>query len=143
MGRSITIPSAAITIYIDDKIIGFATSISYERDLGIKVIYGVDDPLPQEIAITGPYSIRGSIAGVCIMGPGDQNSLITHANTIGEYFNQKYATLEVKNRFNVTTQFKITNCIFHRDTWQADSRSTTKFSANFTGMFLQPLVSNG
>ena len=139
MGQSITIPSAAITVYVDNQIIGFATTISYNRDLGIKTIYAIDDPTPQEIAITGPYTITGSLSGFAVISSQDHNRLLVHANTISEYFNQKYATIEVKNRTNSTVQFKITNCIFHSDSWSTEAKGIGQWRASFTGMFLQPI----
>lgn len=141
MSRSASIPSANISIFVDNQVVGFATSINYSRDIGVKTIYAIDDPTPQEIAITGPYTITGALSGIAIVNPQDHNKLFVHASTISEYFNQKYATVEVKDRVNNTTLFKITNCIFHSDSWSTEAKGIAQWQVRFTGMFLQPLAS--
>lgn len=144
MAQNYTIASAACRLYINGKIIGAATSITYTRDQGVRPIYGIDNPLAQEIAITGPYSVRGALSGLKVRFTGGLDGLgIINASTLQEYFNQNYCTIELVDRKLNRTIGKIDKAIFNVDSVSAAAKDFVTVSAQFIGTFLSTEISPG
>ncbi len=142
MSQNSVITGAAVRLMVNGKVIGIGTSINYQRDQGIKPIYGIDITVPQELAITGPYSVRGSISGLRTRDSGGFDGLqVINASTLADYFNQKYCVLELIDRKTGITFAKIDKVMFNSDSLQVNARSTVTISASFIGTFLTTEIS--
>jgi hypothetical protein len=134
---------AGVKLLINNKVVGFATGITITREQGVRPIYGIDDPTPQEIAITGPYKVDGSLTGLYLSEITNPNMAgIINAATLQQYFDQKYCTIQIVNRKNGIIMAKIENVVFHSDSWRLEARAISTFSANFIGKFLQVVNPN-
>lgn len=143
MAQQSIITGAAVRLLVNGKVIGIGTSISIQRDQGVKPIYGIDIPTAQEIAITGPYTVNGSIAGLRTRDTGGFDGLqIINAATLSDYFNQNYCTLELVDRKTNLTIAKVDRVIFGSDSLQVSSKAVVTISASFVGTFLSTEISN-
>lgn len=138
------IPAAACRILVNNQNVGYATSIVYQRSQGVRVIYGIDDPLPQEIAITGPYSIQGQITGFRSRAGGGFDGLrAVNASSLTDYFNQNYSVIEIYDRGTGQLIGKVDKAIFHVDSVNITSKGLITLNANFVGTFLTTITSVG
>lgn len=143
MAQNSIITGAAVRLLVNGKIIGVGTSISIQREQGVRPIYGIDIPTPQEIAITGPYSVKGSITGLRTRDTGGFDGLqIVNASTLSDYFNQNYCMLELVDRKTNLTIAKVDRVIFGSDSIQVSARAVVTISASFIGTFLSTEISN-
>jgi len=142
MSQNSIITGAAIRLLVNGKVIGVGTSINYQRDQGIKPIYGIDIAVPQELAITGPYMVRGSINGLRTRETGGFDGLqVVNASTLADYFNQKYCVIELVDRKTGITIAKIDKVMFNSDSMQVSARAVTTITASFIGTFLSTEIS--
>lgn len=142
MPQNDVIQGAAVKLLINGKVVGIGTSISYQRDQGAKFIYGIDDPVAKEVAITGPYSIKGQITGLRTRSSGGFDGLqVINASTVSDYFNQQYCVLELVDRKTGVTFAKINKVIFNSDSLQVSAKSVVTISASFMGTFMTNEVS--
>ncbi len=143
MAQNDIISGAAVRLVVNGKIIGVGTSVSINRDQGVKAIYGIDVVTPQELATTGPYSVRGSITGLRTRSTGGFDGLqVINASTLADYFNQKYCTLELIDRKTNVVFAKVDRVIFNSDSLQVSAKSVVTISASFIGTFLTNEVSS-
>lgn len=143
MSQSSIITGASCRLIINGKIFGAATSISVQRDQGVKPIIGIDSPIPQEIAPTGPFLVKGQITGLRTRdNRGFDGLQIVNASSIQDYFNQKYCTIELVDRKTNITIAKIHKCIFHTDSFQVSARQIVTITASFTGTFMSTEISS-
>lgn len=137
MSQASVIVGAAVRLLVNGKVIGVGTSVTITRDQGVKPIFGIDSVLAQEMAITGPYRVSGSITGLRTRDTGGFDGLqVINASTLSDYFNQKYCVLELIDRKTGVTFAKVTKVIFHSDTLQVSARAPLSISASFIGDFL-------
>lgn len=137
MSQADIVTSAACRLLINGKVIGVSTAISYMRDQGVKATYGIDSPIAQEIAITGPYMVRGFINGLRTRSTAGFDGLqIVNASTLSDYFNQKYCTIELVDRKTNITFAKIEKVIFNADSVQVSARNVIIVNASFIGTWL-------
>ena len=142
MSQADIVTGSAVRLLVNGKVIGIGTSFSYQRDQGIKAIYGVDIVTPQELAVTGPYIVRGQINGLRTRASGGFDGLqIVNASTLADYFNQKYCTIEIFDRKTNITLAKIDRVLFNSDTMQIQARQVVTISATFIGTFLSTEIS--
>lgn len=142
MSQADVVTGAAVKLLVNGKVVGIGTSISIQRDQGVKPIYGIDVVTPQELAITGPYSVRGSITGLYTRSAGGFDGLqAINASTITDYFNQNYCVLELIDRKTGTSIAKITSVIFNSDSFQVSAKAVMSISGSFMGVFLATAVS--
>ena len=142
MAQNDIMAGAAVRLLVNGKIIGVGTSVQISREQGIKPIYGVDVVTPQELATTGPYTVRGSITGLRTRSSGGFDGLqVVNASTLGDYFNQKYCTLELVDRKTNTVFAKVDRVLFNSDTIQVSAKTVVTISATFVGTFLTNEIS--
>jgi len=131
------IVGAAVRLLVNGKVIGVGTSVSIQRDQGVKPIFGIDTPVAQEIAITGPYTVRGQITGLRTRTTAGFDGLqVINASTLSDYFNQKYCTLELVDRKTNIVFAKVSKVIFNSDTMQVNARTVVTITASFIGTYL-------
>jgi hypothetical protein len=127
---------ASTRVVVNSKIVGFATDVSIRRSQGVKAIYGVDVVTPQEIAVTGPYSVTGTMAGLRVRDIGGHDGFgIVNASTVQDMLNQKYCVLELVDRANNVTYARVVGVIFDRDSITSSSKNLNTFNASFQGLF--------
>lgn len=85
---------ARCVLRVNSKIIGFATSISWEIKTSAMDIITIDDYLPYEIA-PQRIEITGSISGFRIPGSGPSYSLIQ--SDVISFLHQRYIDIEVRD----------------------------------------------
>lgn len=85
---------ARTTLKINDKIVGFATSISWNIETTVSEIRAIDEYVPLELA-PRYVTVSGSIGGLMIPGTGPSNENI-QSNVIN-FLQQKYMTIEVRD----------------------------------------------
>jgi hypothetical protein len=133
---------ACCKVMVNGKLIGVATSVSIQREVGVKPLMGVDNPLPQELAVTGPYLVRGQINGLRTRSTGGFDGLqLINVSTLNDYFNQKYITIELVDRKTNTTFAKVNSAIFTADSIQAVARQPITISGSFIGTFMTTEIS--
>jgi hypothetical protein len=131
------IAGAAVRVVLNGKIVGFATSISVTRDQGVKPIYGIDQVNPQEIAVSGPYSVGGSLDGFRVRNFGGYDGFgVINASSMNDMFYQKSAVLELVDRKTNITFARIVGVIFHQDSFTVTNKAVITFSARFTGTYM-------
>lgn len=142
MGQMDIMTGAACRLLVNGKLIGVSTAITIQRDQGVKAIYGVDSPVAQEIAVTGPYTVRGSITGLRTRSSGGFDGLqIVNSSTLADYFNQKYCVIELVDRKTNVTFAKVNKVIFNSDSIQVSARQVITINASFIGTFLTTEIS--
>lgn len=131
------ISGAACRLLVNNQPMGTITAISYRRSQGFRPIYGIDDPLPQEIAITGRYMVEGRIQGLRTrFGRGFDGAGIVNASSIADYFNQKLCVIELYDRASGQLIGRIEKVLFHSDTVTVSARGVINIDASFIGTFL-------
>lgn len=134
---------AGIVVKVNGHVVGFATDISYTRNLGIKPIYGIDSPFIREIAVTGPYQVSGTLSGFRLRDSGGLDGLaIMNASNVDDYFQQKYVFLEIIDRLSGASIGVISQAMFITDTWTINARNPVTFNASFIGVFIQNELSD-
>lgn len=142
MAQADVMTGACVRLLVNGKVVGVGTSITIQRDLGVKPIIGIDQVTPQEIAVTGPYIVRGQITGLRTRATAGFDGLqIINASTLGDYFNQKYVTLELVDRKTNITFAKVNKVIFNTDTMTVQARQVVTITASFIGTFLTTEIS--
>lgn len=130
------ITGASTKVVVNGKVVGFATNVNINRSQGVKPIMGIDVITPQEIAVTGPYSVTGSMGGFQVRSIGGPDGFgIVNASTVQDLLNQRYCVLELIDRANNTTYARVVGVIFDRDSISVSTKGVNTFTANFTGMF--------
>lgn len=133
---------AGIKLIINGSVVGFATGLQFTRTTNTKYIYGIDSPVPQEIAKT-TYSVQGSLTGFRLRDSGGLDGYgIMNESTIAAFFNFKYATIEVVDRLTNKTMLTIQKVVFDNDSWNIQTKQIITFNANFKGTFIQTEVSD-
>jgi hypothetical protein len=136
------IAGAAVKLVVNGKVIGIGTSVSVQRDQGVKPQYGIDTPVAQEISIVGPYTVRGSIAGLRTRSSGGFDGLrIVNSSTLADYFNQHYCVIELVDRVTGVTFAKIDKVIFNSDSLQVSAKSVVTINASFIGTYMANEIS--
>lgn len=134
---------AGIVVKVNGNVVGYATSIQYNRQLGVKPIYGIDSPFIREIGITGPYQVTGTMAGFRLRDSGGlEGQAVMNASNPDDYFNQKYVSLEIIDRLSGASIGIISQAIFLADSWNIDARNPVTFSASFIGVFINNELSD-
>lgn len=142
MSQADVMVGACVKLLVNGKVIGVGTSVSIQRDQGVKAIYGIDSATAQEIAVTGPYTVRGQISGLRTRSSGGFDGLqIVNSSTLSDYFNQKYCTLELIDRKTNITFAKVNKVIFNADSLQVSVKQVVTINASFIGTFLTTEIS--
>lgn len=142
MSQADVMTGAACRLLVNGKVIGVGTSITIQRDQGVKAIYGVDSPVAQELAVTGPYTVRGQINGLRTRSSGGFDGLqVVNSSTLADYFNQKYVVIELVDRKTNVTFAKVNKVIFNADSIQVSARQVIQINASFIGTFLTTEIS--
>ena len=133
---------AGVKLIINGSIVGFATGLSFTRQSNSKFIYGIDSPIPQEIALT-TYGVQGTLTGIRVRdGGGLDGPGIMDLSTVSKFFNFKYCNIEVVDRATNKTIYTIQKSVFDSDSWSIQAKSIITFSANFKGTFVKSEVSD-
>lgn len=138
------IAGAACRILVNGRPIGIANSISIQRQQTVKPIYGIDVMLPQEIAITGPYAVRGQISGFRTRYTKGWDGLgVVNASTVENLLNQLYCQLEIYDRASGELIAKVDKVLFYVDNIQVGARGLMTISAQFMGVFMSTPLTPG
>jgi len=142
MSQADIMTGAACRLLVNGKVIGVGTSITIQRNLGVKPIVGIDSVTPQELAITGPYTVTGTITALRTRSTGGFDGLqVINASSLSDYFNKKYCTIELVDRKTNITFAKVNKVIFNADTMQINARQVITITASFIGTFLTTEIS--
>jgi hypothetical protein len=129
---------AGVVVKINGNVVGFATSITYQRTVGAKVITGIDSPFAAEIALAGPYQCTGTMSGFRMRGSGGLDGAhIMNASSVSDYFNQQYVSIEIIDRLSGASIVTIYQAMFIADSWSMNAKDIISFTANFIGIFMQ------
>ena len=133
VSQPVTLSSAAVAIYINDKPYNQAQSISWNISWGVKEIWGIDSPFPQEIA-DGRASISIRIQAVAIdyNQGGMQNYNAT--TLIGDILQAPYSALRVVNRKNGDTLLYVPNCRVSDESIDSTVKQSVKYSFTLKGL---------
>lgn len=128
---------AGIVVKINGNVVGFATDIQYNRQLGVKTIYGIDSPFIREIGITGPYQVTGTLSGFRLRDSGGlEGQAIMNASNVDDYFQQKYVSMEIIDILSGAAIGLISQALFISDSWTINARNPVTFNAQFIGVFI-------
>lgn len=142
--QQLLIAASACAVKINNTVIGYATSVQITKSQGMKVIHGIDNPFPQEIAITGPYMVQGTISGFRSRIQGGWEHLrAVNASTIKDYFNQHYVTLEILDRATGELIARVDKALFTTDSISVGARGVVTMDASFVGHFWTTPLSVG
>lgn len=137
MGLQQTQVGSGIVVKVNGNVVGYATSIQYNRSIGVRPIYGIDSPFIREIGITGPYQVTGTLSGFRLRDSGGlEGQAIMNASNPDDYFNQKYVSLEIIDRLSGSAIGTISQAIFVSDSWTISAKAPVTFSAQFIGVFI-------
>lgn len=127
---------ASLRIYINGKVIGFATGFSFQRSQGIKKNYELDNPYPAEIQPTR-YDVSGTLLGIRLRHiDGLSSSAALDINTAQAIFSQTYVTIEMVDRLTGVRIWSITGAMFNNESWSISNKGQVTFSASFIGTFM-------
>jgi hypothetical protein len=143
MGNTQVIQSGAgVRVSINGSVVGFATSLSFTRTTSTKVIYGIDSPVPAEIAPT-VYSVQGNLSGFRLRDSGGLDGTgIMNVSSVYAFFAQKYCTIEVVDILTNVTMYQFNKVIFDQDSWNISTKQLVTFSASFKAVFVQNEVTS-
>jgi hypothetical protein len=148
MSKLISAPELKLRINGVDA--GYVTSIVYRVTQGQKEIFGVDSPMPQEIAQgAGPVIVQGSITvlrpkgaspeawGIMtsrsgnngVIDTGDRNSSVAGAGA--------YSVVEILDRETDNLLIRITYVMFGIQEWRVQARQVMTGSIGFTGVIAE------
>lgn len=129
---------SGVVVKINGNVVGFATSISYQRSVGARVITGIDSPFAAEIALAGPYTVTGTMSGFRMRGSGGlEGSNTMNAASPSAYFNQQYVSIEIIDILSGASIVTIYQAMFVNDSWSMTAKDVITFSASFIGIFMQ------
>lgn len=133
MALSPLISSAKGLVYINGKKFAWATDFSWQSTTTNHIIRGIDEIMPVEIAPT----ICGVKGSVSVLRPIKSGGLEGIEATAVQYKlpQQKYITIELKERVYGTTLFRCDQAMVSEQNWSLMSKSVLRGSFTFDGMF--------
>ena len=142
-GPSLVLKVETLTMPGEEKIVGFADSISFTSIQGQRAIYVVDSPFPQEISQgAAPSFCRGTIS--CYLPKGttmESAGLVPYRLTKGgkNYLaTSEYIKLKLYDRITDALVYAIDNCKVSQYTVTVQARAVIKVSLMFEGMYISP-----
>jgi hypothetical protein len=132
MSKSISLAGASLKIFINNRVFGIASSISWESDAGRRAIYGLDQITPFELA-PGQNRITGRIECLRIRQDGglEGRGVTVHDD---KQLLEKYISIIVIDRLTDTVVLRVDNAAVNRQSWQVENRNLLRGSFEFEGL---------
>ena len=136
-----------IKVYLNSKLVGFASALDYSIAQGGKAIFTVDSPFPQELAQgAAPSFIQGTMTVYRIYEESPESQGLIAPRTVNSAGQEtsnpfetslgaaKYSTLELKDRTTENTILKAEYVMFNNQQWSIQPRGLVQGSLSFTGI---------
>ena len=147
-----------LRLFINERLIGYATGLRYTVTQGQKPIYGVDSPVPQEIAQgAGPSILDGSITVYrpkdsspeksAIMTPRTSRLGISEDGKLGGFLpngkeapgsfalgSGRYSTIRIEDRLTGKTIMQAYYVMFGSQSWTIGERQVVQGVLTFQGI---------
>jgi len=133
MPRPRLVVAARINCYINGKLIGRVSGITWNSITPHKEARGVDDPFVQEYMPT-TLSVGGTITLLRLIGDGGAQGIgISVPQSVVS--KEKYFTMVLVERETDTTIFRMIGGICHGEVWQAQAKGVLSGTVNFSGTY--------
>lgn len=132
MSKSTVVTTAEVVCYINGKAIGRVTSFRWSSDTPKKVINGIDNPQPYELAPTNAIC-QGSVGILRTRGDGGIEALGMAAHS-SQLTNEKYWTLTLIDRVTDTLLFRADYCSCTNQSWELAEKSIVRGTVNFSAL---------
>lgn len=141
MAQSIVLKGADIKVYLNDELIPEIQKISYNLNYGEQEIYGIDQPFPQEIAVT-KVSVNGSVSGFKTKYSGGLQAKALRP-LIFDVMNAPYISLKIVDRSTGEDIMFIPSIKVTDETLGAAAKGIVNLSFKFKGIMpFNPLDRN-
>jgi len=141
MAKALTLRGAATVLSLNGQKVGYVTAFSYDVDYGKRAIYGIDSPLPQELA-PGPQRVTGTMAVVRISGSGGPEGgglVAPQAFAMGGdgsgVLSEKYIHILLTDRINGMTVFEAERATITRQSWSVSAKGLMTGSLAFEAFY--------
>lgn len=129
--------AASIRIYINDTPIGWAQSLTINRNYRLKDVKEIDNPFTVEFMPTS-YSVTGTISGFRLRDSADFDGFnLTKSGDSRQFLGQNYAVIEVRDRLSGKTLAKISKVLMDSDQINITSRAPVIINGTYRGVFVE------
>lgn len=121
-----------VVIYINGQRWGRAISLEYTSESQHRMIEGIDEIMPAELAITR-VRVKGSIRCYRLVGDGGIEGVGITA-PFADLPRQKYFSLALKDRFTDHTIFQCDYCVVDNQNWTVQAKELMMGAFSFSGI---------
>jgi len=141
MSRALALHGASVALSLNGQRVGYVTSFSWNVDYGKRGIYGIDSPLPQELA-PGVQRVSGTVGVVRIGGSGgaEGGGLVAPQQGVapGEVsavMGEKYIHILLTDRQSGKTVFEAERATVTAQSWSVAAKGAMTGSLSFEAFF--------
>lgn len=133
-GSHFVLTGSAVRVFLNERLIPGLQSIQWSKSYSEMPIYGIDIPVPQEIA-SQKISVRGSMSGVLVIDRENWYRAEDVIPKLEKMFDTPYANLRIEKRRTkedlvLFPQVKIDNVTIF-----ISSQNTIKWSCSFVAIY--------
>jgi len=138
-GIAETMQGARAKIYVANRLVGVATSISYSVQISTEAIHTLGRFEPQEIVQTAYEAVAVTLNGFKVIdkGPYHQENGKTIATPLGQLFKSVEFDIHVEDRETKKIVLRITRCKNTGLSSDLGAKATTTYTATFLGVAMQ------
>lgn len=130
--KTIVLNGASVKLYINNALYKEVQEISYQIDYGVKEIYGIDSPFPQEVVPTR-VAVQGAISGIRIKNSGGITAYDAVA-PISKILSSPYISIRITDRSTKEDILFVQSAMVTSQSFAVGARNTARVSFTFKGM---------
>jgi hypothetical protein len=133
--QSIIVSAGLCRFYVNNAIYKVAQSVSVNINTGENSIYGINSPLPQEIATNGQYSVTGTATVVRTKSSGGLQG-VNLRPLFSDMAASNYVSLRLEDRSTLETLWSIPKAKIFNVKETIQTKNIYHISFEFTGILL-------